>query len=53
MKFIYILDRFSVNQVIFSFFDVPNEIVNNVIRLTKIKGLITCVVQGEYVVSKI
>lgn len=45
-------DRFSVKQVISNFPNVPATIVNNVIRLAKTKGLITCVARGEYVVNK-
>ena len=51
-EFILTLDRFSVKQVISNFPDVPVAIVNNVIRLAKTKGLITCVARGEYVVNK-
>lgn len=51
-EFILTLDRFSVKQVISNFPDVPAAIVNNVIRLAKTKGLITCVARGEYVVNK-
>lgn len=51
-NFILTLDRFSVKQVISNFPDVPAAIVNNVIRLAKTKGLITCVARGEYVVNK-
>lgn len=51
-EFILTLDRFSVKQVISNFPDVPATIVNNVIRLAKTKGLITCVARGEYVVNK-
>lgn len=50
--FILALDRFSVKQVISNFPDVPVAIINNVIRLAKTKGLITCVARGEYVVNK-
>lgn len=52
-EFILTLDRFSVKQVISNFPNVPATIVNNVIRLAKTKGLITCVARGEYVVNKI
>ncbi len=51
-EFILALDRFSVKQVISNFPDVPVAIINNVIRLAKTKGLITCVARGEYVVNK-
>lgn len=51
-EFILTLDRFSVKQVISNFPDIPAAIVNNVIRLAKTKGLITCVARGEYVVNK-
>lgn len=51
-EFILTLDRFSVKQVRSNFPDVPATIVNNVIRLAKTKGLITCVTKGEYIVNK-
>ena len=51
-KFILTLDRFSVKQVRSNFPDVPATIVNNVIRIAKTKGLITCVTKGEYIVNK-
>ena len=50
-EFILTLDRFSVKQVRSNFPDVPVAIVNNVIRLAKTKGLITCVARDEYVVN--
>lgn len=52
-EFILTLDNFSVKQVISEFPDVPTAIVNNVIRLSKTKGLITCIARDEYVVNKI
>ena len=51
-EFILTLDRFSVKQVRSNFPDVPTAIVNNVIRLLKIEGLITCISRGKYVVNK-
>lgn len=51
-EFILTLDRFSVKQVRTNFPDVPTAIVNNVIRLLKIEGLITCISRGKYVVNK-
>ena len=50
-EFILTLDRFSVEQVRSNFPDIPVAIVNNVIRLAKTKGLITCVARDEYVVN--
>lgn len=51
--YILTLENFSVKQVISHFPDIPTALVNNVIRITKTKGLITATARGEYVVNKI